>query len=261
MRFAAGVEYCGTHYAGWQRQHHCRTVQGEVEAALSTVADEPVQVTCAGRTDAGVHAIGQVIHFDSDRDRDAKAWSFGANTHLPGDISLRWVQPVADDFSARYSALARSYRYLMLDSRMRSGLFAKRACWSRYPLDAERMHSAAQSLVGEHDFSSFRARECQSNTPMRNLQAISVRRDGAFIILDVQANAFVHHMVRNIAGVLIAIGKGRRDVGWTQELLEIRDREKGGVTAPACGLYFMQAIYPPQWQLPQVEDLKLLHPY
>ncbi|MGB1580396.1 MAG: tRNA pseudouridine(38-40) synthase TruA [Nevskiales bacterium] len=261
MRFAAGVEYCGTDYAGWQRQHHCRTVQGEVEAALSAVADEPVQVTCAGRTDAGVHAIGQVIHFDSTKPRDPKAWGFGANTHLPANISLSWVQPVADDFSARYSATARRYRYLMLDSRMRSGLFAKRACWSRYPLDAQRMHDAAQSLVGEHDFSSFRARECQSNSPMRNVHSISVKREASFVILDIEANAFVHHMVRNIAGVLIAIGKGRRDVGWTAELLDIRDRAKGGVTAPACGLYFMQAIYPAEWKLPVAGQVNLLSPH
>lgn len=258
MRYVAGVEYCGTRYSGWQRQKHARSVQGAVEEALSRVADAPVTTVCAGRTDAGVHALGQVIHFDSDSVRELRGWGFGANTYLPSDISLRWVDTVDESFSARYSALARRYRYMILDSRMRSGLYAKRACWSRYALDERRMHQAAQSLLGEQDFSTFRARECQSNTPMREVQAIQVTRQGQFVMLDIQANAFLHHMVRNIAGVLIDIGRNKRPMEWTQELLEIRDREQGGVTAPAHGLYFMQVIYPPQWSIPQSEASLLI---
>ncbi len=250
MRYAAGVEYCGTAYSGWQRQHHARTVQGELEQALSTIADHPVKTTCAGRTDAGVHAMGQVVHFDSPQDRTPRSWCLGSNTHLPPDISLSWVRPVVDDFSARYSALSRSYRYLILDNPNRSALFNNRVTWSRYSLDHEAMHVAAQALTGEHDFSSFRASECQSNSPVREVFSISVRRQQQLIALDIKANAFVHHMVRNIAGVLMAIGNGRRPIDWTQEVLALRNRSLGGVTAPPDGLYLRSVCYPEEFAIP-----------
>ena len=249
-RWAAGVEYLGTRYSGWQWQGHAPSVQQEVERVLSTVADHPVKVTAAGRTDAGVHALNQVIHFDSDAARAPHAWLFGGNSQLPRDISLRWVQPVDGEFHARYGATARSYRYVMWTSRARSALLDGRVTWLIEPLDAERMHRAAQALVGEHDFSAFRDADCQSRTPMRNLTAIAVRRQGDFTVLDVTANAFLHHMVRNIAGVLIAIGQGKQPEDWAAAVLASRNRARGGVTADAAGLCFVGPEYPDRFGLP-----------
>ena len=258
MRYAAGVEYRGTHYSGWQRQNNAVTVQGEVERALSQIANEPTEVTCAGRTDSGVHGLGQVIHFDSEQARDHKAWCLGTNTHLPADISLRWVKTVDEDFSARFSALSRHYRYIILDGRTRSGLFGDRVCWSRYTLDHECMHEAAQSLIGEQDFSSFRAAACQSVSPMRNVMSISVERHGAFLAIDIQANAFVHHMVRNIAGALMAVGSQQRPVEWIAELVAVQDRTQAGVTASAHGLYFMAVDYPAKYVFPRSDTANML---
>ena len=244
MRLAVGIEYAGTRYAGWQRQTDAASVQVTVEAALSEVAAAPVAVTCAGRTDAGVHALGQVAHFDTDAVRSRRSWLLGANTNLPPDVALTFVAPVADSFHARYSALARRYRYLILNRGSRSPLFAERALWRHAPLDAERMHEALQVLCGEHDFSAFRAAECQSQSPVRRLQHISVRRAGEFIVLEVTANAFLHHMVRNIVGSALAVGEGARPVAWLGELLASRDRRQAGPTAPAAGLCLVQVDYP-----------------
>lgn len=253
-RLAAGVEYFGAPYSGWQEQDHAPTLQAKLQAALARVADRPVALTAAGRTDAGVHALQQVVHFDTDAQRAPYAWLLGANSNLPPDVSLRWVQPVSPDFHARYSAVARRYRYVIHNSRARSALLAERAAWWTYALNAEAMHEAVQVLVGEHDFSAFRAAECQSSSPMRNVHWIRVRRSGDFVVLDVQANAFLHHMVRNIAGVLLAIGQGKRPPGWCLEVLESRDRVQGGMTAPACGLYFVGPEYPPQYKVPVPPD-------
>jgi tRNA pseudouridine38-40 synthase len=249
-RLAAGVEYLGTRYSGWQRQDDAPSVQQEVERVLSTVGDHPVKVTAAGRTDAGVHALNQVIHFDSDARRAPHAWLFGANSQLPRDISLRWVHGVDDGFHARYGALARSYRYVMWSNRARSALLEGRVCWLVGPLDAAAMHRAAQALVGEHDFSAFRDADCQAKTPTRTLHGLSVRRLGDFTVLDVKGNAFLHHMVRNIAGVLIPIGQGRQPEGWARTVLESRERARGGVTADAAGLCFVGAEYPASFGLP-----------
>jgi len=249
-RWAAGVEYRGTGYAGWQSQDHATGVQQEVERALSSIADEPVAITAAGRTDAGVHALGQVIHFDSTRMRPPHAWLFGANTRLPPDISLRWVQAAAPDFHARYGATARRYRYVIHNGRARSALLADRASWVIPPLDAAAMHRAAQALLGEHDFSAFRGADCQSPTPMRRVIAIRVRRARDFVVLDVEANAFLHHMVRNIVGVLVAVGEGRQAEAWPGAVLQGRDRTRGGMTVPACGLYFIGPEYPAQFGIP-----------
>ena len=249
-RWAAGVEYLGTRYSGWQWQGHAPSVQQEVERVLSTVGDHPIKVIAAGRTDAGVHALHQVIHFDSDAARAPHAWLFGANSQLPRDISLRWVQPADAEFHARYNATARSYRYVMWTGRARSALLEGRVTWLIAGLDAGAMHGAAQSLVGEHDFSAFRDADCQSRTPMRNLHAISVRQHGDFTVLDVKANAFLHHMVRNIAGVLMAIGQGKQPASWAQAVLASRNRAQGGVTAEAGGLYFVGPEYPAQFALP-----------
>lgn len=250
MRYALGVEYAGTAYAGWQAQHHARGVQAEVERALSRIADAQVSVVCAGRTDAGVHAFGQVVHVDVPNPRPEQAWTLGTNTHLPDDVAVRWARAVDDDFHARYSATARRYRYVVHNTRARSAVWADRAAWWHYPLDAESMHAASQTLVGEHDFSSFRAAECQSRTPWRRIDAIRVWREAAFVVLEVQANAFVHHMVRNIAGTLLMVGQGRFAPDDVARILAARDRRVAGVTAPASGLYFMQAIYPQAYALP-----------
>ncbi len=250
MRIAVGLEYCGGAYAGWQRQNGLRSVQTEVERALSEIADHPVVTRCAGRTDAGVHATGQVIHFDTPSVRSARGWLLGANRYLPQDIALHWVRAVADGFHARYAAMTRSYRYLILNAPVRSALWAGRACTWHTPLDAARMHASLQSLVGRHDFSSFRAADCQSVSTIRLLDSIRVVRQGPLVILDVTANAFLHHMVRNIVGAALAVGDGRREPGWIAQLLAARDRTAGGITAPAAGLYFCHVRYPAGAGLP-----------
>jgi tRNA pseudouridine38-40 synthase len=253
-RWAAGVEYLGTRYSGWQWQSQAPSIQQEVERVLSAVADHPVKVTAAGRTDAGVHALNQVIHFDSAAPREPRAWLFGGNSQLPGDIALRWVQPVDDRFHARYGATSRRYRYVMHPSRARPALLDRRVTWLKEPLDAAAMHRAAQVLVGEHDFSAFRDADCQSHTPIRKLHAIAVRGIGAFVVLDVEANAFLHHMVRNIAGVLIAIGRQERPEAWAETVLEGRNRTLGGVTADPGGLYFVGPRYDDAFGLPPTAD-------
>ena len=225
-------------------------IQSVVEAALSSVADHPVEVTAAGRTDAGVHAIMQVIHFDTQAARSERAWVLGATTNLPAQVSALWAREVPEAFHARYSALARTYRYVILNRTARPALASARVCWVRDPLDEGRMRTAAAHLVGEHDFSSFRATECQARTPMRHLHEVGVVRNGEHIVLTVRANAFLHHMVRNIAGVLIAIGSGERPTDWTAEVLAARDRTRGGVTAPPGGLYLAGIRYTPSLGLP-----------
>ena len=249
-RIAIGIEYDGTRYAGWQRQREVRSVQAEVERALAAVADHPVEATCGGRTDAGVHALGQVAHFDTTAERPLRGWTLGANTHLPPDIAVLWAVPVQPEFHARYSALARSYRYVIQNRPVRPALARQRACWIHQPLDAAAMHGAAQCLVGEHDFSAFRAAECQSRTPVRRLDRIAVERSGDRVVLEVTANAFLHHMVRNIAGTLIAVGRGDRPAAWVAEALASRDRRTSGITAPPGGLYFLRIAYPLESGLP-----------
>ena len=244
MRIAIGIEYDGTAYNGWQRQQSGVGVQERLEAALSTVADEDIEVTCAGRTDSGVHASGQVGHYDTTSERSERGWLLGANSNLPDDINLRWVQRVDDDFHARYSALSRTYRYLILNRLVRSALYRHRAWWLHQPLDHARMHEAAQALTGEHDFSAFRAAGCQASSPNRELQSIAVTRDGDWVTLEVTANAFLQHMVRNITGTLAEIGTGERQLGWAAEVLESRDRKAGGVAAPPHGLTLVRVSYP-----------------
>lgn len=258
MRFALGLEYDGSGFAGWQSQRHARGVQSVLEAALSAVADHPVTVHAAGRTDAGVHAAIQVVHFDTTAVRTERGWTLGANTHLPEAVCALWARAVPERFHARYSALARIYRYVILNRLSRAALLHHRVCWVRYALDHERMHAAAQALVGEHDFSSFRDAECQSRTPVRRLGAITVERAADVITITVTANAFLHHMVRNIAGVLIAIGRGQRPVEWCADVLAARQRTQAGVTAVPDGLYFAGVRYPAQLQLPS--ELATFHP-
>jgi tRNA pseudouridine38-40 synthase len=222
-RIALGIEYDGSAFRGWQSQAHATGIQSLVERALAAVADHPVEVTAAGRTDAGVHALMQVVHFDTTAERTERGWMLGATSNLPKQITVLWARGVSDAFHARYSAQARSYRYYILNRPVRAAIGADYVSWVREPLDEGRMHAAAQFLLGEHDFSSFRAAQCQARTPMRRVFEVSVQRFGAVLELQITANAFLHHMVRNIAGVLIAIGTGERPIDWTREVLEARD--------------------------------------
>jgi tRNA pseudouridine38-40 synthase len=252
MRIALGIEYDGSRFSGWQRQAHAVGVQQVLEEALSKVADHPVEVVCAGRTDAGVHATAQVVHFDTGAMRSPRAWVLGTTCGLPPEVCVNWAQPVAEEFHARFSATGRRYRYVILNRPVRPALLHGRVCWEHWPLDEARMAEAAACLRGEHDFSSFRAQGCQAKHPHREIHALDVRREGEFIYLDVAANAFLHHMVRNIAGTLLAVGRGDRPVDWVAEVLAARDRTAGGVTAPAGGLYLVQVQYPERFGLPQV---------
>ena len=249
-RVAVGIEYDGAAFHGWQRQPHANSVQETVEAALSRVADSPVELTCAGRTDAGVHARAQVAHFDTGADRLPRAWLLGANSALPPEVNLRWVFPVPDQFHARFGALRRSYRYLLLNQPTRSSLAAGRALVVYRPLDAVAMQTAANHLVGEHDFSAFRAAECQARSPVRRIEALSVRRHDAWVCVEATANAFLHHMVRNIVGTLLAVGLGDAPATRAREQLESRQRRTGEATVAAHGLYLWQVDYPPEFGLP-----------
>jgi tRNA pseudouridine38-40 synthase len=250
MRYAMGVEYDGTAFHGWQVQVGVRTVQEQLEEALSIVADHPVRVQCAGRTDAGVHAFGQVVHFDSDSKRSDRNWLLGTNVNLPQDVNINWIKQVPDDFNARFSAISRSYRYVIYNGFTRSSVWRDRAVWERRPLDLALMQTAAEQLIGTHDFTSFRAIGCQAKSPVRTLTRLELSKNGDIISLELEANAFLHHMVRNIAGVLISIGCGDRPVNWAKEVLEYRDRTLGGVTAPPQGLYLTGVGYPSEYAIP-----------
>jgi len=249
-RFAAGLEYDGRAYSGWQCQPGLDTVQDVVQRALSRVADSPVGVVCAGRTDAGVHALAQVVHFDSDAVRSERAWRLGTNTYLPNDVSVAWVREVAPHFHARFGATARSYRYLILNRDSRSALAFGRATWERRPLDVGLMHAAAQGLLGEHDFSAFRAIECQSKSPVRRVERLEVLRQAEWVTLTITANAFLHHMVRNVAGLLMSIGHGESPSGRVAAVLASRDRKTNAATAPPDGLYLVAVRYPGEFGLP-----------
>lgn len=250
-RLAVGIEYDGTRYAGWQHQPVLPTVQDCIQKALSAVADHPVTVAAAGRTDAGVHACAQVAHFDTRAERPVRGWVLGANSHLPPDIAINWAMEVEPSFHARYTAQGRSYRYCMLRRATRPAILRDRVCWTRATLNVEAMHEAAQHLVGEHDFSSFRAVECQSTTALRHVDAISVRGEGPLVVIEISANSYLHHMVRNIAGTLMQVGAGERPPAWVAEILAARDRSRAGITAPACGLYLWRVRYPPSLQIPE----------
>ncbi|MBN2873370.1 MAG: tRNA pseudouridine(38-40) synthase TruA [Halothiobacillaceae bacterium] len=245
-----GIEYDGGRYHGWQRQSHCDSVQARVETAIGRVADAPVEVTCAGRTDRGVHATNQVIHVDVVAERPLHGWMMGTMQHLPRDITVRWVRLVDTDFHARFSAIAREYRYCLLNRSTRPAIAAGRLSWWYRPLDERRMQAAADRLLGEHDFSSFRGKDCQARSPVRRLETLRVTRLGDYLFFDVRANAFLHHMVRNLVGSLFAVGTGERPIDWIDEALAAVDREAAGITAPADGLYLTGVEYPPAFGLP-----------
>lgn len=251
MRVALGIEYDGTGYVGWQRQKSGVGVQAVVEETLSKVADQSVDIVCAGRTDTGVHATGQVVHFDTTADRTDRGWLLGANSNLPDDINVLWAAHVADDFHARFSAIGRSYRYLILNRPVRSALSRNRAWWVYEPLAEDAMQEAAAHLVGKHDFSAFRAAGCQASTPVRELGELSVSRCGDWIAVTVRANAFLQHMVRNLVGTLTTIGRGEQRPEWALSVLASRDRSKAGIAAPPFGLTLIGVEYPDQPGVPQ----------
>ena len=260
QRIVLGIEYNGSLFSGYQLQSAgTRTVQGELERALSKVANEPIRLTCAGRTDTGVHATGQVVHFDTAAKRELKAWVLGSNTNLPYDISVHWVSQVNENFSARFSAVSRSYRYILYNRRIRSAIFQHNVAWSYEQLDAGLMHRAAQFLLGEHDFSAFRSSRCQASHAVRVMQNITVKRQGDYLILDIKANAFLHHMVRNIVGTLMVIGRGEQPIEWMREILQGMDRKKAGKTASAAGLYLVNVEYPEEYGLPECGWLPTLY--
>ena len=249
-RLAVGLAYDGGGFIGWQRQNKGRSVQGEVERALGIVADEPISVVAAGRTDAGVHAAGQVLHFDTTSLCSVRNWVLGANRHLPADVALRWAREVPDDFHARFSATARRYCYFIRESAVRPVLERARCAWSRETLDLAAMQTAAAWLVGEHDFSAFRAAGCQAHTPRRSMHRLDLRRTNGLLQVEAEANAFLQHMVRNIVGSLIRVGRGKAGPEWMREVLASRDRRRAGAAAPARGLVLAGIEYPARFDLP-----------
>ncbi len=257
-KLVLGIEYDGSAYCGWQRQSHSPSVQAEVESALSFVANKPVDLICAGRTDTAVHACEQITHFETDVDRSNRSWLLGANCRLPKDIRILWIQPIQSSFHARFSAVARSYRYIIQNSTVASALFHDKVCWEHRELNVKLMHEAAQQLIGEHNFNAFRASGCQAKSPIRTIEYLRVTRQGEFIYMDIKANAFLHHMVRNLAGSLISIGFGDQNVRWLKEVLLSQNRQLASKTSAAAGLYFVQAYYPDEFKLQQIERKPLL---
>lgn len=251
MRIALKLEYDGSQFHGWQAQPNLRTVQSELEQAIAKVANHDIELSCAGRTDTGVHASHQMVHFDSSKQRSLRSWVHGTNNYLPKDISVRQAFTVGEDFHARYSATARRYRYIIYNSPIRPALLRGHVAWQYRHLDHQLMHQGAQNLVGEHDFTSFRSIECQSKTAIREIKSIRVSRHGHFVIIDIIANAFLHHMVRNIAGVLISVGSGKQAETYVSAVLSAKDRRMGAETASPYGLYLVGVSYPEHFGIPQ----------
>ncbi len=255
MRIALGIEYDGSPYCGWQSQAEGLTVQDTLQAALSAIAGEKISVMAAGRTDTGVHGIEQVVHFDSDVARPMQAWVRGVNALLPKSVAVRWAHPVSEEFHARFSAQGRSYRYFLLNRSTRTALHAGKVGWFHAPLDLAKMQQAAQCLLGTHDFSAFRASQCQAKSPIKTLRQLDISREGEMLIFDVSADAFLHHMVRNIVGCLVYVGKGKYPVEWLAEVLASRDRKRAAPTFSPDGLYLREVKYDAKWGLPQLEKI------
>lgn len=254
MRIALGVEYDGRPYCGWQSQAEGQTVQDAMQAALSQIAGAPISVIAAGRTDTGVHALEQVIHFDTQAERPLTAWVRGANALLPDSIAVRWAHLVPDEFHARFSAHGRSYRYLLINRPVRPAIQAGKAGWFHAPLDIGAMQAAAQCLLGEHDFSAFRASQCQAKSPVKTLNKLDIYLDGEMLVFDVSANAFLHHMVRNLVGCLVYVGKGKYSPEWLAGVLESRERRLAAPTFAPDGLYLRRIQYDAKWGLPQEQE-------
>ncbi len=254
MRLALGIEYTGTRFFGWQKQPDCRTVQSTLERALERFVTEPVATICAGRTDTGVHALSQVVHIDVSCSRPMSNWVRGVNTFLPEDVVVRWAKEVDDEFSARFSALSRTYEYWIYNDAVRSPVSSELTGWVWRPLDAAKMHRAAQVLLGEHDFSSFRAADCQAASPVRTIEEISVCRFGKLLRIRIRANAFLQHMVRNIVGTLVYVGTGREEEAWVLEVLKAQKRAVAAPTFAASGLYLVAVEYPEKYALPSAAE-------
>ncbi len=252
MRIALGVEYDGSQYFGWQSQASGHTVQDTLQAALSGIANELISVIAAGRTDTGVHALEQVVHFNTNVERPLTAWVRGVNALLPNSIAVLWAHPVPEEFHARFSAQARSYRYLLINRSVRNAMQHGKAGWFHAPLNVEKMCEAAQYLLGEHDFSALRAAECQAKSPIKNLARLNIQKQGNTITFDLSANAFLHHMVRNIVGCLVYIGKGKHPPQWMREVLEGQERSLAAPTFAPDGLYLRRITYDAKWELPQL---------
>ncbi|MEJ6024046.1 tRNA pseudouridine(38-40) synthase TruA [Ramlibacter sp. PS4R-6] len=250
MRLALGLSYLGTAYEGWQSQPSRRTVQDKLEEALSQFTAQPVSTVCAGRTDAGVHALMQVVHFDVAVDRREFSWLRGTNRFLPPDIAVQWARAVPDEFHSRASATSRRYAYVVLESPVRPSIDANRVGWVFRPLDGEAMRAAAAHLVGTHDFTSFRASECQARSPVKTLTRVDISRRGAYWRFDFEADAFLHHMIRNIMGSLLVIGQGQQPPDWMRDVVAARDRDAASPTFSPDGLYFLGPVYDAKWQLP-----------
>ena len=254
MRIALGIEYDGSSYCGWQSQPDGRTVQDILQIALSQVAGESIAVIAAGRTDTGVHALEQVIHFDTRSSRPLTAWVRGANALLPSSVAVLWAHAVDDEFHARFSAQSRSYSYYLYCRPVRSALQHGKIGWFHQSLDVEKMREAARYLLGEHDFSAFRASACQAKSPIKNLSQLTIQQQGEVISLDLTANAFLHHMVRNIVGCLVYVGKGKHPPQWLQQVLEGRERSHAAPTFAPDGLYLRRIAYDAKWGLPQLKQ-------
>jgi tRNA pseudouridine38-40 synthase len=250
MRIALGVSYHGQAYEGWQSQRSGQTVQDKLEHALSQLAAQRVTTVCAGRTDARVHALMQVVHFDTAVERKPFSWVRGTNRFLPDDIAVEWAQPVPDTFHSRGSATSRRYAYVVLESAVRPSVDAGRVGWVFRPLDAGAMQQAAAALMGQHDFTSFRASECQALSPVKTMMRIDISRRGAYWRFDFEADAFLHHMIRNIMGCLMVIGQGHEPPSWMSDVLAARRRDAAAPTFSPAGLYFLGPVYDPVWQLP-----------
>jgi tRNA pseudouridine38-40 synthase len=250
MRLALGISYNGEAYEGWQSQPSGRTVQDRLEAALTQFADQPISTVCAGRTDAGVHGLMQVVHFDTPLQREEFSWIRGTNRFLPADIAVQWAKPVPDAFHSRASAIARRYAYVVLESPVRPSIEAGRVGWVFRTLDAAAMQEAAALLIGQHDFSSFRAAACQARTPVKTMNRVAIARHGAYWRFEFEADAFLHHMIRNIMGCLLVIGQGQQPPQWMSQVLAARDRDAAAPTFSPDGLYFLGPVYGPEWNLP-----------
>lgn len=257
MRYAACIAYDGFAYSGWQAQVGRCTVEGCVNYAISKIANHDIDVICAGRTDAGVHATQQIIHFDSESNRSLDQWLLGINSELPEAIRLQWIKEVDDDFHARFSAVSRHYCYVIYQHKIKPCLLSHNITWQYSPLDITAMHKAAQYLMGKHDFTSFRSSQCQAHTAMRTMELIKVYQQRDFIVLEVKGNAFLHHMVRNIVGVLFEVGEGKKPAAWVKEVLDAKDRRKASITAPAAGLYLCKVQYPEKFDI----NSKLTYPF
>jgi tRNA pseudouridine38-40 synthase len=261
QRLALGVEYNGTHFHGWQKQSHDPlTLQAALESALGRVAQVPVEVVCAGRTDAGVHATYQVVHFETTAQRPLKAWMLGGNRYLPDAMTIKWVRSVSTEFHARFSAIYRRYHYVLYLGVSRPALFADCLTHYRLPLNVDLMQRAANHLLGLHDFTSFRAKDCQARTATRQLQCFNLKQYGAYLHIEVQADAFLKHMVRNLVGTLLAIGNGSRPVEWIDEVLQAQDRACAGITAPPNGLFLVDVGYPLGHDIPR-PNLTMMTPF